>query len=400
MKLNRREFLVRGAAVSGSLVAAAALPSRAWAASGEEPSDSSRTRRYLYLSLPDNSVADDQFGIGVLVFDIDGGHRLIRRIDLPREKHGLVGFSGFTGCLRTHCAYYAIDFKGAAKNELSGRVGRFDLESERIVWERGYALGVDRSAVTLDGRKFYVPTGSWYEKDDGGISVFNGENGELIKRIVVGPMAHNSIVSLDGRFLYLQSRTTLTVFDTRDERVIRQIRGVGDHRISPFTVDSRNRRAYYCLHDHLGFDVVDLEAGRVLNRVYVGSTPIPHRTHGVGLTPDERELWVSDQIGRRLLIYDATREPPTPIGQVALSQDSHGWIKFSLDGRYAWPNTADVIDTATRKTVATLRDERGRPVSSAKCIEIHFRGGKVVSMSNEFGLGRKFSAGLAAVRPS
>jgi len=87
-------------------------------------------------------------------------------------------------------------------------------------------------------------------------------------------MAHNSIVSLDGRFLYLQSRTTLTVFDTRDERVIRQIRA-GDHRISPFTVDSRNRRAYYCLHDNLGFDVVDLEAGKVLQRVYVGISTFP-----------------------------------------------------------------------------------------------------------------------------
>jgi hypothetical protein len=115
----------------------------------------------------------------------------------------------------------------------------------------------------------------------------------------------------------------------------------------------------------------------------------------VGLTPDEKELWVSDQIGRRLLIYDATQDPPTPIGQVALSQGGHGWIKFSLDGRYAWPNTADVIDTVTRKTVATLRDERGLPVSSAKCIEVQFRDGKVVAMGNEFGLGRRFSAGPA-----
>ena len=395
MNLNRREFLVRGAAVSGSLVAGAALRPSLWAGFGADPAASSGTKRYLYVSLPDTSVADDQFGIGVLVFDVDDGHRLVRRIDLPREKHGLVGFAGFTGCLRTHCAYYSIDFKGAEKNVFTGRVGCFDLESERIVWERAYAMGVDRSSVTLDGRKLYVPTGSWYEKEDGGLPVFNGENGELIKRIVVGPMAHNTIVSLDGRFLYLESRAMLTVFDTRDERVIRQIKGVGDHRIAPFTVDSGNRRAYYCLHDHLGFDVVDLEAGKVLHRVYVGGTPIPHRTHGVGLTPDEKELWVSDQIGRRLLIYDATQDPPTPIGQVALSQGGHGWIKFSLDGRYAWPNTADVIDTVTRKTVATLRDERGLPVSSAKCIEVQFRDGKVVAMGNEFGLGRRFSAGPA-----
>jgi len=67
-----------------------------------------------------------------------------------------------------------------------------------------------------------------------------------------------------------------------------------------------------------------------------------------------------------LLIYDVTREQPKPIGQVGLSEGGHGWIKFSLDGKYAWPNTADVIDAATRKIVATLRDERGRPSAARR----------------------------------
>ena len=390
--LNRRAFLVRAATLGGSLAAGAAFPSRVWA--GQNSPENSRTRRFLYVSLPDNSDGDHEYGTGVLVFDIDDGHKLVRRIDLPRGKKDLVGFSGFTGCLQTHSAYYAAAIQDAAKNTFSGLVGRFDLESEKIIWERTCPMGVDRGSVTPDGKKFYVPTGSWYEKEDGGLTVFDGETGELIKKIVVGPMAHNSIVSLDGRFLYLQSRALLTVFDTRDEQVIKQI-SAGDHRISPFTADSRNRRAYYCLHDNLGFDVVDLEAGAMLHRVYVGATPIRRRTHGVGLTPDEKELWVSDQVGRRLMIYDNTVEPPKPTGEIALSQGGHGWIKFSLDGKYAWPNTADVIDVATRKTVATLRDERGRPVSSAKCIEIHFRDGKVVTMSSEFGLGRRYGAELS-----
>jgi hypothetical protein len=100
-----------------------------------------------------------------------------------------------------------------------------------------------------------------------------------------------------------------------------------------------------------------------------------------------------------MLIYDPAQSPPKPIGQIALTHEGHGWNKFSLDGRYAWPNTADVIDTASRKIVATLRDERGRPVTSAKCIEIHFRDGKVVAMGNEFGVGRRIDAAPAAIRP-
>jgi hypothetical protein len=272
-------------------------------------------------------------------------------------------------------------------------VGCFDLEKEKVVWEKTYEAGSDRSAITLDGKKIYVPTGWWYSGDDSGMLVVNAENGELIKRIRVGPQAHNSIVSLDGRRVYLCTSTMLTIFDTRDERVIRQIKDVGEFGIFPYTMDSRNRIGYVCLGKHVGFDIVDLEAGKVLGRVYAGQEHIPHRTHGVGLTPDESELWISDQVGKKLFIYDATKTPPQPKGQLDLSQGGHGWVTFSLDGRYAWTHTPDVFDARTKKLITTFRDETGNPVSSSKYIEVHFRDGKVVEMGNEFGLGRK---GLAS----
>jgi hypothetical protein len=47
-----------------------------------------------------------------------------------------------------------------------------------------------------------------------------------------------------------------------------------------------------------------------------------------------------------------------------------------------------VIDVRTRKVVATLKDEAGTPVCGSKFIEVHFRGGKLVTVGNEFGLGR------------
>ena len=84
-----------------------------------------------------------------------------------------------------------------------------------------------------------------------------------------------------------------------------------------------------------------------------------------------------------------TKMPPTPKGHVDLSDGGHGWVCFSLDGRYAWCHTPDVFDVKTKQLVATLKDETGKPVSSSKFIEVHFRDGKVVGMGNEFGLGRK-----------
>jgi DNA-binding beta-propeller fold protein YncE len=337
----------------------------------------SETRRYLYMSTPDGAQEEGRSGAGILVFDIDNGHRFVRRIDIPIFKEGL---RGFAGNVKTGCVYYSTTNR---------RLGCFDLVKEKIVWEKTYDAGCDRSSITLDGKKLYAPTGWWYSGKDSGLLVVNAENGALIKHINVGPQAHNSIVSLDGRLLYLGTTTMLTVFDTNDEKIIRQIKDVGEYGIFPYTVNSRNSVAYVCLGKRIGFDVVNLKSGRVLHRVITGDQPILNRTHGAALTPDETELWISDQKGQRLFIYDATKMPPEPRGQVGLSQGGHGWVCFSLDGRYAWTHTPDIFDVKTRKLTATLKDESGNPVSSSKFIEVHFRDGKVVKMGNEFGLGRK-----------
>ena len=354
------------------LVLTVLLLSFATFASGEPP-----TRRLLYLSMPDGAQSQGRSGTGILIFDIDDGHKFVRRIEVPVFKEGL---RGFTGNLKTHSVYYSTTNR---------RLGCFDLEAERVVWEQTYDAGCDRSSITMDGKKIYVPTGWWYSGEDSGLLVVNAANGKLVKRITVGPQAHNSIVSLDGKFAYLGTRTMLTIFDTRDDRIIRQVKDVGERGVFPYTIRSRNDIAYVCLGNHVGFDVVNLETGKILHRVFAGEERIAHRTHGAGLTPDERELWISDQEGQKLFIFDATKMPPAPRGKVELSDGGHGWVCFSLDGRYAWSHTPDVFDVKTKELVATLKDEKGKPVSSSKFIEVHFRDGKVVEMGNEFGLGRK-----------
>ncbi|HZI54601.1 MAG TPA: hypothetical protein VFD56_12885, partial [Chitinophagaceae bacterium] len=49
----------------------------------------------------------------------------------------------------------------------------------------------------------------------------------------------------------------------------------------------------------------------------------------------------------------------------------NGWITFGIDGRYAYASSGDVIDTKTKKIVATL-------IESEKLLEIQFEGGKAV----------------------
>ena len=109
--------------------------------------DSSEVRRYLYLSMPDGAQKEGRSKAGILIFDIDDGHKFVRRIDMPVFEEGL---RGFAGNLAKRSVYYS---------STNHRLGRFDIESEKKVWEKVYDAGCDRSSVTLDGKKIYVPTG-------------------------------------------------------------------------------------------------------------------------------------------------------------------------------------------------------------------------------------------------
>jgi hypothetical protein len=343
-------------------------------------------RRYLYMSSPDGAQQEGISGNGILVFDIDAGHRFVRRIDIPSFSEGL---RGFTANARTHCVYFSTTNR---------RLGCIDLETDKVVWERVLPAGCDRSSITLDGAKLYVPTGWWYAAPDSGFLVVAAGNGDLLKRITVGLKAHNSLVSVDGRWVFLGTETTLTQFDTRDDRVVLQVPDVGESGVFPFTVDSRNRYAYVCLGKTVGFDVVDLQAGKAVHRVLAGESPIPHRTHGAGLTPDETELWISDQEGQKLFIFDATQMPPRAKGHVSLIAKGHGWVCFSLDGRYAWCHTSDVYDARTKERVALLKDQQDRLFSSSKFVEVHFRENKVIRVGNEFALGRAHNREMSEAR--
>jgi 6-phosphogluconolactonase (cycloisomerase 2 family) len=147
------------------------------------------------------------------------------------------------------------------------------------------------------------------------------------------------------------------------------------------------------VNDLLGFEVGDLKTGKRLHRVEVEGFekgPVKRHgcpSHGIGLTPDERELWVCDATNRRMHVFDATVLPPKQAASIEV-RDEPGWITFSLDGRLAYPSTGDIIDVKSRRVVAQLTDEEGRMVMSEKMVEIHFKGEEPVRAGDQFGLGR------------
>ena len=74
-------------------------------------------------------------------------------------------------------------------------------------------------------------------------------------------------------------------------------------------------------------------------------------------------------MGNRLRIFDATTYPPQDKSSIDLTRQPRS-ITFSHDGRFAYASTGDVIDVATRRIVAVLKDEEGRVVQSERMIEV------------------------------
>jgi len=89
----------------------------------------------------------------------------------------------------------------------------------------------------------------------------------------------------------------------------------------------------------------------------------------LAFTSDERELWVADGVDNRLRIFDATTYPPVEKSSIQLTRQPRS-IAFSRDGRFAYASTGDVLDVATKRIVAALKDEQGKVVESEHMIEI------------------------------
>ena len=343
--------------------------------------DSKTDQRLLYVATPGIRDYLEYGSHGVVVFDIDHGHRFLKRIPLAGldEKGKPLNVKGVAANATTHRLYVTT----------TRTLTCLDLVTEAILWEKPYPGGCDRLALSPDGKLIYLPSleqGHWH--------VVDALSGEIIKRIETGAGAHNTIYGLDGRHAYLAglASSKLRVASTDTHTVTREV-GPFSSFVRPFTVNGAGTLCFVNVNDLLGFEVGDLTTGKKLQRVEVqGYEKGPTKrhgcpSHGIGLTPDEKELWLTDAHNRRLHIFDATVMPPKQLLSIALA-DEPGWVTFSLDGRYAYPSTGEVLDTSTRKVIARLKDEKGTEVQSEKLLEIDFHNGQPIRTGDQFGLGR------------
>ncbi len=343
--------------------------------------------RYEYV-FPDREID---------VYDLDRGFTLAARWHVP-EAHALrgVAVSAETGRL-----YFSVGGNGGSSGD--GSLVAYDLRRNRVLWVRRFETGTDSLAITPDGRTLFVPQG---ERSFGNVwYVVDATNGRVEHEIHAGPGPHNTIVSPDGRLVYLGPRNSrwLYVASTVTDRIVRRV-GPLRPGVRPFTIDAARRLAFTTATGVLGFQVSSLATGKVLFSVrpprrFRGGSSLGTPSHGISLTPDGREVDVIDVSNGYVHAYDVSglpRRAPRLIANIELRPGMKGlehpcggdcgragWLQTSLDGRWLFVgDDGDVIDLRTHRVAAVLPALR----NSRYLFELDWRGGAPVRTSTRSGI--------------
>jgi hypothetical protein len=396
----------------------------------------------------------------ISVYDMDRGQKLVKTISLPQTKAGI---RGAMVAPVTHMLF--ISYGGDGGGHGNGSVLAYDLVAERVVWMVHLRTGIDSGAVSSDGKRLYMPTGEntssgiWNILDTSSGAIVGTVRGRaptlasalliglavvlaaaaiwlslrrrrlttvayvaialigctilylagsrtlsMIKAFRAGVGAHNTVVSNDGRYVYLGGRNYnhLQVYDATTGHV----RGIGPLQggVRPFTVNGSNTLAFTTATGFDGFQVSSVTTGKVLFTVSFGTVPsefpFSAPSHGISLSPDEKQLYVIDSVHKEVHVYDVSKVSrgvaPAPLGVIPVSglngnespcaydcgQD--GWLQHSLDGRFVYVgDSGEVIETATRKVLATLTTL----ANTRKSLEIDWANGVPIATSGRIGVG-------------
>jgi DNA-binding beta-propeller fold protein YncE len=328
---------------------------------------------------------------GISVYDINGAHKLLGRIEMPETG----GYKGVSASVQLGRLYVS--------SHLKDELVCLDLLTNAITWRRKYGKYADSMAITPDGQTLYVPF-----RDEDSWWVIRASDGEVMTKIPVGrgknyddhPIAtigpHNTWMNAGGTRVYLEVLTLPYVYivDTATNSTIGKV-GPFSKGVRPFAVTDDEKYVFANVDWLLGFEVGAVRTGaawggRMLHRIEA-KTPAerlaqipnppahkPHSTpsHGINIRPDQKEVWLVDGVYGYVYAYDVTVMPPKQAASVPLFEDPKqhphpGWISFSIDGKYAYPDGGAVIDTETKKVVARIP-------TSEKLIEIDFLDGKPV----------------------
>ncbi len=261
-------------------------------------------------------------------------------------------------------------------NEHDSTLDVIDAKSGSIIKKIPLSSRPNNIAVTKDGKRVVVAIA----REPAALDIIDTESLTLKKSIPMNGRLHNTYVTPDGRYAVSGSVRSefLNVVDLNNEQVAWEIKMVGGVRPMTFEVnpDGSTKRIFAQHSDLNGFSVIDFAQRKEVARVKLPDTPTgyapSHRdtspSHGLGVTPDGKSLWVTSIPANAVFVYslpDLTLKGHVelPLKQIA-GRDRPvpavpNWVTFTPDSKLIYISNAaamsvTAIDTQAMKVVAVI----------------------------------------------
>jgi YVTN family beta-propeller protein len=222
-------------------------------------------------------------------------------------------------------------------------------------------------SIGPDGRRVYVGIVS----SPGAVDVIDTASMERVKSIPTKGGIHNVYVTPDGKYLVAGSIAgrLMTVIDAKTDEPAWTLFTEGVRPIAfEKAADGSTKRLFVQLSEVHGFAVVDFQLHKEVARIMLPND-IPAEkvdkgpfngspSHGIGVTPDGKTLWVTSRPNARVYVYSLPDLTLLP-GPIDLA-GRPDWVTFTPDSKLIYiatenTDTVHAIDVSSRKEVAKIK---------------------------------------------
>jgi YVTN family beta-propeller protein len=250
-------------------------------------------------------------------------------------------------------------------NEADHTLDAVDTKTLKVVKKITLSGRPNNITISKTGQHVYVSIVS----APGAVDVIDTQSLSRVKSIPTEGGIHNTYVTPDGKFIVAGSIAgkKITVIDGATEKPLWTTSF--DLGVRPITFETKpdgsTSRIFLQLSDYNGFVIVDFATHKEVRRVDVPQLPMNQReteglqaspSHGIGVTPDNKTLWVLSKMNSR--VYEYALPDLKLIGE-AKTGSHPDWLTFTPDSKSVYianagSNSVSVIDVATRKEVTRI----------------------------------------------
>jgi YVTN family beta-propeller protein len=237
-----------------------------------------------------------------------------------------------------------------------------DTKTGKLIGKAPLTGHPNNVSISKDGKHVFVAI----VEAPGAVDVIDTDKLARIKTIPTKGGVHNTYVTPDGKYALAGSVVgkILTVIDTQTLEPVWELKF--DLGVRPIAFekapDGSTSRLFIQLSGFNGFAVVDFKTHEEVARIKLpdepsGGTPEGGApSHGIGVAPDNKTLWVDSSPASAVFIYSLPDLKVLGYVKTGLVPD---WVTFTPDGKRLYiansgSNSVSVVDTVNRKEIARI----------------------------------------------